>query len=49
MPLFTKTLTSTRRFSARPAAVSLLAAGWNSPIAPGATIRHTGTLHTRIK
>lgn len=44
MPLFTRTLISTRRFSALPAAVSFDVAGPYSPIAPGATICRTGTL-----
>ena len=43
MPLLTKTLTSTRRFSARPAFVSFGAADPYSPMAPGATICRTGT------
>jgi hypothetical protein len=49
MPLFTRTLTSTRRFSARPCAVSLAAAGSAVPIAPGATTCRTGTLQSWIK
>ena len=48
-PLFTSTLTSTRRFSARPAAVSLGAAGSAVPIAPGAMMCRTGTLQSWIK
>jgi hypothetical protein len=48
-PLFTRTLTSTRRFSARPFAVSLDAAGSAVPIAPGAITCRTGTLQSWIK
>ena len=48
-PLLTRTLTSTRRFSARPDAVSLLAAGSASPIAPGAIMCRTGTLPSWIR
>src|SRR5579863_1496253 len=44
-PLFTSTMTSTRRFSARPLADSLGAAGSAMPIAPGATMCRKGTLH----
>jgi hypothetical protein len=47
--LFTRTLTSTRRFWARPCAVSLGAAGSAVPIAPGATTCRTGTLQSWIK
>jgi hypothetical protein len=43
-PLFTSTLTSTRRLSARPSAVSLGAAGSAMPMAPGATMCRSGTL-----
>jgi len=49
MPLFTKILTSTRRFSARPCAVSLAAVGSAVPIAPGAITWRTGTLQSCIK
>src|SRR6267378_5418070 len=49
MPLFTNILTSTRRFSARPAFVSLGAVAPYSPIAPGATICRTGTPPCWIK
>jgi hypothetical protein len=48
-PLFTRILTSTRRFSARPCAVSLGAVGSAVPIAPGATTCRTGTLQSWIK
>jgi hypothetical protein len=48
-PLFTRTLTSTRRFSARPCADSLVAVGSAVPIAPGATTCRTGTLQSWIK
>lgn len=37
-PLFSRTFTSTRRFSARPDTVSFEATGAASPMAPGATI-----------
>jgi hypothetical protein len=49
IPLLTRTLTSTRRFSARPAFVSFGATGPYSPIAPGATICRTGTPPCCIK
>jgi hypothetical protein len=45
-PLFTRTLTCTRRFSARPCVVSLVAAGSASPIAPGAITCRTGMLQS---
>lgn len=45
-PRFTSTLTSTRRLSARPFAVSFGAAGSASPIAPGATMCRTGMLQS---
>jgi hypothetical protein len=48
-PLLTRTLTSTRRFSARPAAVSLGAAGSAVPIAPGAMMWRIGTLQLWIR
>jgi Kelch motif len=43
MPLFTRTSTSTLRFSVRPSAVSFEAAGFETPIAPGVTMCRTGT------
>ena len=48
-PLFTRTLTSTRRFSARPCVVSLVAAGSASPMAPGAITCRTGILQSWIR
>jgi hypothetical protein len=48
-PLFTRTFTSTRRFSARPCAVSLVAVGSAVPMAPGAIMCRTGTLQSWIK
>jgi hypothetical protein len=42
-PLLTRSLRSTLRFSARPSAVSFDAAGFVSPIAPGATMFFAGT------
>src|SRR5690349_1439042 len=49
MLLLTRTLTSTRRFSARPLFVSFEPFGCDIPIAPGATTSRTGTLHSWIR
>src|ERR1700758_4044168 len=49
MPLLTRTFTSTRRFSARPALVSFGAFAPYSPIAPGATMCRIGTLPCCIR